>query len=200
MQCSVCQKEYANEYSLKTHMTNMHGGFSVDQLKASGIKPSRKDIARSLAGNTSASEVTGQAPEKEPGVGDSAPIKRTRKSKESTDPAVEAAKEQIIRLRCQRMASLPYTLLANLMGEPAIKLNEQEESMLTESYVTLAKAYGWEGTSKLLLWGDVFICQAAIVAAPDRKEAIFNAVGMIGQPEAVAEQTENPKADDTRTD
>jgi hypothetical protein len=192
MQCPKCSFQTESEIGFKAHMSKSHGGYDLETLKGVGIKPSRGDIARNLAGNTSAAEVTSQAPDKEPSVGDSGPTtRRTRKSKEVADPAVEAAKEQIVRLRCQRIASLPYTLLAKIVGDEAVKLDEQEEIMLTESYVTLAKAYGWEGTSKLLLWGDVLICQAAIVMDPERKAAIMRAVENFGMAQEVTEQVES---------
>ena len=190
MNCPQCQQECNGETGLRRHMSMTHGGYSVEDLKKVGVTPNRKDIARALAGNTSAKEVTEQAPDTEPKIGEVGEVKtRTRRSKTQTeDPAILAAKENILRLRCSRIASLPYSLLANVMDEPEIKLSKEEEEMLTESYLTLAKAYGWEGTSKLLLWGDVLIVQTAIVMAPERKKAIFDKLGMIGQPEAVTEQ------------
>ena len=191
MKCPKCTFETDSDQGFKAHMSKSHKGFTVADLKAVGIKPNERDIARSLAGNTSAKEVTDQAPDSEPKIGDagSEPAKRTRRAKLQTeDPEVLAAKERILRARCARMASLPYTLLAKVMGDDAIRLDAEEEQDLTEAYVTVARAYGWEGTSKLILWGDVMICHAAIVMERERKEAIFKAVGMAGQPEEIKEE------------
>lgn len=192
MKCPKCQQECNGETGLRRHMSMSHGGYSTDELKSVGIKPNQKDIARAMAGNASSKEVTDQAPDSEPKIGDagSQPGKRARRAKaETLDPEVEAAKERILRARCARMASLPYTLLAKLVGDDAVKLSQEEEADLTESYVTVARAYGWEGTSKFILWGDVMICHAAIVMDPDRKKAIFDAIGS-PQPEVVMEEIE----------
>jgi hypothetical protein len=198
VKCPRCTFETENEKGFKMHMSKSHGGYNVDDLKGVGITPNQRDIARSLAGNTSAQEVTSQAPDKEPGPGDAGQVTRTRRSKTpAVDPEVERAKEQILRLRCQRIASLPYTLMANLLSEPSVKLNAEEEAMVTESYFTLAKAHGWEGASKLLLWGDVCICQAAVIAAPKRKEAFMRAANMFGQPEQVKEETQAVEGKDS---
>jgi len=175
-------------------MSKSHGGFSIEELKEVGIKPNQRDIARSLAGNESAAQVTAQAPESEAKPGEVAEKKTRRSRMSSVDPEVEKAKENILRLRCQRFASLPYSLMSAIFGDEAIKLSHEEESMLTESYVTLAKAYGWEATSKLILWGDVMICHAVITFKPERKEAILAKLGMIGEP-----QKEEVQENDSRS-
>lgn len=193
MKCSRCDFETESEQGFKAHMSKSHGGFTVEDLKAQGIKPNQRDIARSLAGNESSKQVTEQAPDSEPKLGESGEPRRARKPRgPAIDPAIEAAKENIIRLRCQRIATLPYSLLAGILGEPEIKLSEEETTMLTESYVTIAKAYGWEGTSKLLLWGDVMICQTAIIMQPERKEAIFKSLGLVGQVPAETQEEGQP--------
>lgn len=194
MKCPKCNFETESEQGFKAHMSKSHGGFGIDDLKGAGIKPNQRDIARSLAGNSSSSEVTSQAPESEPKIGEAgADVKtRTRRAKvQVDDPEVAAAKERILRARCSRMASLPYTLLAKLVGDDSIKLDRDEEAQLTESYVTVARAYGWEGTSKIILWGDVMICHAAILMDGERKEAIFNAIGVDKQPELEPEVVSN---------
>lgn len=192
MKCPQCSAEPDGDRAFKTHMTRHHGGYDVETLKKAGIKPNVRDIARSLAGNTSSKDVTDNAPDSEPKVGDTGETKtRTRRTKVQTDdPEVLAAKERILRARCSRMASLPYTLLSKMLGDESVRLSLDEERDLTESYVTVARAYGWEGTSKLILWGDVMICHAAIVMDPERKEAILKAVGMVGQPEQVVEEVQ----------
>lgn len=173
-----------SEQGFKSHMSKSHGGFTLDDLKEQGITPSTRDIARSLAGNTSAREVTEQAPDSEPRPGDSSqPKTRTRRPRAGeVDPEVEKAKQAILRLRCKRMATLPYSLLAGMLGDESIKLSEVEAEELTQAYVTLATAYGWEGTSKLIIWGDVMICHAAIIGQKERKEAIMKAVGVGQEP------------------
>src|ERR1700686_1219555 len=121
--CAKCGKDFANESSLKTHYTGQHGGYDLSDLKASGVTPTKRDIARQLAGNASSSEVSKQAPESEPAIGQEVGTKRKRRSSGQEDPDVLAAKERILRARCQRAASLPYTLLGNILGEPDIKLD-----------------------------------------------------------------------------
>lgn len=181
--CPKCQKDFATEGSLKVHLSNMHGGYSVDDLKTAGITPTKRDIARNLAGNVSASEVSEQAPDTEPKIGESSePQRRTRRTKTAVDPAIEAAKDRILRARCERIASLPYSLLASLTGEEDIRLDATEKADITEAYVTLSKAYGWEGTSKLILWSDVMICTAAPFAKPQRRAALKRIVGMVEGP------------------
>lgn len=181
MKCPKCSFESDNEKGVKSHMTSVHGSYNLEDLKAAGITPNERDIARSLAGNASASEVSQGAPESEPKPGDKKPTtRRSRSTAPVEDPAVAEAKAKIIRARCQRIASLPYSLLASLLGDESLKLDFGEEQMLTESYVCLANAYGWEGTSKLILWGDVLIVNAAVIAR--RKDAVFNAIGVTGQP------------------
>lgn len=193
MKCPQCSFETESEQGFKSHLTKSHGGFSVDDLKGAGITPTQRDIARALAGNTSAREVTEQAPDAEPRPGEgttTARAPRTRRPRApEIDPEVERAKERILRARCERIASLPYSLLAGICGDESIRLSTNEKIELTEAYVTLSKAYGWEGTSKLLLWGDVMICHAAIVGQKERKEALFQAIGFNQQPEAVQEET-----------
>ena len=177
--CPKCQKEFANEYSLKSHLTSQHKGYNLDDLKAAGIEPTKRDIARAMAGNQSAAEVSSQAPASEPAPGQTGePVKRTRRSRNEADPAAEAAKERILRARCERIASLPYSLLASMTGEEDIRLDETEKADITEAYVTLSKAYGWEGTSKLILWGDVMICSAAPFAKKERRAAFKRVLGV----------------------
>jgi hypothetical protein len=198
VKCPQCSQELESEGGLKRHMTTKHGGYTIDNLKDAGIRPNYKDIARALAGNTSAKDVTDSAPDSEPKIGEggSEPKTRARRAKvQQEDPDVLAAKERILRARCSRMASLPYTLLSKIMGEESIRLSLEEERDLTESYVTVARAYGWEGTSKLILWGDVMICHAAIVMDPERKGAILKAVGMVGQPESAVEQITDARSE-----
>jgi hypothetical protein len=200
MKCPKCSFETESEQGFRTHMSKTHKGYSESDLKSVGLKPNQRDIARGLAGNQSSKEVTDTAPDSEPKIGEAgAPATRTRRTKaqmQQEDPEVAAAKERILRARCSRMASLPYTLLAKLVGDDAVKLSPEEEADLTESYICVARSYGWEGTSKLILWGDVMICHAAIVMDPERKKAIFDAVNAMGQPEAVLEQTEGDIAAD----
>jgi len=177
--CPKCDKDFATEGSLKVHLSNMHGGYSVDDLKQAGIKPTRRDIARNLAGNESAKDVTSNAPESEgPAGGASEPQRRTRKSKQAVDPDVEAAKDRILRARCERVASLPYSLLASLTGEEDIRLDATERADITEAYVTLSKSYGWEATARWILWGDVMIATAMPFASPKRRAALGRVAGL----------------------
>jgi hypothetical protein len=194
--CPKCGKDFSSDNALKQHMSNIHKGFTVSDLKQAGVKPTKRDIARELAGNQSSAEVTSAAPESEPKLGeDTATPRRTRRSKQAVDPAVEQAKERILRARCERAASLPYSLLASITGEPDVRLDDTEKADLTEAYLTLSKAYGWEGTGKLILWTDVLICQVAIIAKPDRKAALTRAIGIVpnaepepGEPEPEVEK------------
>lgn len=195
MNCPKCGFTTESEKGFKMHMTSNHSGYSVDDLSAVGITPNRRDIARGMAGNNSASEVTSQAPDSEPTLFDmGSPAKKPRKARQaqqSESPEAQAAKERILRLRCSRMASLPYSLLANMLDEPSVKLTEQETEDLTQSYVTLAQSYGWEGASKLILWGDVLICHTAIVMSKERKQAIVKKIESFGLSATDIEQTEN---------
>lgn len=182
--CPKCQKEYASEASLKAHMGAYHGGYSIEDLKAAGITPTKRDIARSMAGDASAKDVSGQAPESEPKAGETNAAPRTRRPRNAVDPEVEAAKERILRARCERMASLPYSILASVTGEKDIRLDATEKADITEAYVTLAKAKGWEATSTFILWTDALICSAAPFAKKERREALKRVIGM---PETSAE-------------
>ncbi len=195
MNCTKCGFQTESEKGFKMHMSQSHGGYSLDELRGAGIVPNQRDIARSLAGNNSAKEVTESAPENEPTVGEQKKPRKSKNSPQAENPDVLAAKERILRLRCQRIASLPYSLLANMLDEPSIKLSEQETEDLTQSYLTLAQAYGWEGASKLILWGDVLICHTAIVMCKERKEVILKKVESFGIPSEVAEQTENAEGE-----
>lgn len=180
----------------KMHMSKTHGQYTEEDMKEVGVTPSARDIARNLAGNTSAREVAEKAPDSEPTIGeaDGKPqgVRRRRTQAPAVDPEVEAAKERIIRARCQRIATLPYSLLAGLVGDDRVRLSDLEARELTEAYVTLSKAYGWEGTSKLLLWGDVMICHAAIIGQKDRKEAILGKFS--SEPEQPAQDPEQQAA------
>lgn len=179
MKCPQCSFETESEKGFKMHMTMTHKGYSTDELKSAGITPNRRDIARQLAGDASSKDVSGSAPDSEPKIGEGdVQGKRTRRSKQVIDPAIEEAKERILRARCERIASLPYSLMASLTGEPDFKLTHEEKQDLTEAYLTLSKANGWEGTSKLILWGDVMICQASTFARPERRAAMSRLVGM----------------------
>jgi hypothetical protein len=170
----------------------MHGGYSVDDLKQAGIKPTRRDIARNLAGNESAKDVTSNAPDNEGSVGgtNEPAARRTRRSKLATDPAVEEAKERILRARCERVASLPYSLLASLTGEEDIRLSETERADITEAYVTLSKSYGWEATARWILWGDVMIATAMPFASPKRRAALGRVAGLANHAENEEEAKE----------
>ena len=189
VKCSKCGKDYSSEVTYRAHMSSQHGGYSSEDLKASGVKPNRRDIARQLAGDDSSKSVSNAAPDSEPKIGEDGP-KRTRRSKQTEDPEIQAAKDNILRARCLRAASLPYTLLGGLLGEPDIKLSKEEAAQLTESYFTLAKAKGWEGASMWILYTDVIICHAAIVSVKERRDAFGRVIGTPTNPNEPQETEE----------
>lgn len=161
--CGKCGIELDTEGGLKRHHTRIHGPYTAQDLRSSGIEPSSRDIARSLdSGNTSIDSVIANAPETEDEAkSKNAPSSR-RNNKEAKERAGDIAEFQRLRPqlveRWKRRLRIPYSLWARLADDPQIALSEKEVTEGAEMHVDFCEAMGWlkagkvEAIIDLTLW------------------------------------------------
>lgn len=130
----------------KQHMTDVHGGFTNEQLRAA-LPNTGSEQAKGMLGQGSLEELAAKAPANEGGSESAGPETVTPKPRKSkVDPEEEKRKrlriERIGGAICKKVAGLPYTFWANVAGDPEMKLRPEQQKELADAYFEMAQGYG----------------------------------------------------------
>lgn len=146
--CAKCGVEMATEGGLKRHHTRVHGPYSADDLRASGIETTGKDIARSIDGNQTIEDVILKSPDTESSAKDKTQNKREAKERAEEIAEFRRLRPQLVD-RWKRRLRIPYSLWATLAHDPQIALTEKECQDGAELHVDFCEAMGWLKAGKI---------------------------------------------------
>jgi len=151
-----CQIDCDGPTGLKQHMSKTHGGYYIKDLKAAGIEPSNKDIARALDnGRKSIAETREGAPDVDTGEEPKGTRGLRQKRQSATERAEAEAAAEFDRLRplllrkWKRRLRIPYSLWARLSGDNSIALSDDELNEGAEMHVDFVQAMGWLRAGKI---------------------------------------------------
>lgn len=148
MKCgdSSCSELLPSKKKWKQHMSDVHGGFTNEQLKAAMPNTGSEQAKNMLGGQGSLEELAKGAPSTEGEQEKTGPgtVVKTRKPK--VDPEEEKRRrlrmERIGGAICKKVASIPYRAWANIAGDPELCLRPDQQKELADAYFEMAQGYG----------------------------------------------------------